>query len=331
MAGEIVSLCEAYESFFPIGSAVSARSIRTHRDLLLKHFSSITPSNEMKFSSVHPTESAFQFLFSDSIADFAQANGMLLRGHVLVWHQQTPQWVFEQADGSPASRDLLLDRMREHIHTLVSRYRGKAYCWDVLNEAVDDKGTDYLRRTKWLEIIGPDYIEKAFQYAHDADPDALLFYNDYNEVAPEKRKKIIRLVTELRAKDVPIHGIGLQGHWSIHSPSIDAIDEALEEYASLGLPLQITELDISVFSFADLRTDLMAPTDEMMKLQAEKYEKVFELFRRYRDVITGVTLWGTADDHSWRHNFPVRGRRDWPLLFDFDHQPKESFFRVVNF
>ena len=190
--------------------------------------------------------------------------------------------------------------MREHIHTLVSRYRGKVYCWDVVNEAVDDKGSDYLRRTKWLEIIGPDYIEKAFQYAHEADPDALLFYNDYNEVAPEKRKKIIRLVTELRAKDVPIHGIGLQGHWSIHSPSIDAIDEALEEYASLGLPLQITELDISVF-LSDLRTDLMAPTDEMMKLRPRR-QKVFELFRRYRDVITGVTS-GVADDHSWRHNF----------------------------
>lgn len=331
MGQQVASLCEAYKDYFPIGAAVSYRSIRTHQDLLLRHFCSLTPSNEMKFSSVHPAEDSYQFFFADSIVDFAKSNGMLVRGHTLIWHQQTPEWVFIGPDGGPASRELLLARMKEHIEAVVSRYRGKVYCWDVVNEAVSDKGPEYLRPSKWLQIIGPDYIEKAFEYAHAADPDALLFYNDYNEIARPKRERIVQLVTELRQRGIPIHGVGLQGHWNIYRPTLDEIREALDEYAGLGLTLQITELDMSVFASGDDRTDLVEPTSEMMALQAERYEKLFELFREYRGVISGVTLWGIADDDTWLHNFPVKGRRDWPLLFDSRHRPKQSFYRIVDF
>lgn len=331
MVDQVASLCNAYKDHFPVGAAVSSRFIETHRELLLKHFNSLTACNEMKFSSVHPVEATYRFTLSDSIADFATAHGMRLRGHCLVWHHQTPDWVFQDQDGSPVSKDLLLDRMKDHIDTVVSRYRGRVYCWDVVNEAIDDKGQDYLRPSKWLQIIGPDYISRAFEYAHAADPDALLFYNDYNEIAPHKRAKIIQLVKELQAKGVPIHGIGLQGHWSIHSPSVEDVRYALDDYASLGLTLQITELDMSVYAFDDRRTDLREPTAEMLQAQAERYERLFELFRQYKDVISGVTFWGVSDDTSWLHDFPVRGRRNWPLLFDWEQRPKECFYRVVSF
>ncbi len=328
---QVVSLCDAYKDYFPIGAAVSSRCIHTHRDLLLRHFCSVTATNEMKFSSIHPDEGSYQFVLADSIVEFAEANDMLIRGHTLVWHLQTPERVFINSDGASASRDLLLSRMRDHIETVVSRYKGRVYCWDVVNEAIDDKGSDYLRPSKWLQIIGPDYIEKAFEYAHAVDPDALLFYNDYNAVAPYKREKIMRLITELQQKGIPIHGIGLQGHWNIYWPSVDEIRYALDDYARLGLTIQITELDLSVFAYGDTRIDLTEPTSEMMELQAKRYEELFRLFREYKGVISGVTFWGIADDVTWLHNFPVRGRRDWPLLFDCEHQPKESFYRVARF
>jgi endo-1,4-beta-xylanase len=326
----IKSLCKEYEDYFPIGAAVNPRVIKTHAELLVKHFNSITAENEMKPGSVHAAENEYNFDDADTLVEFAQANNMLVRGHTLVWHNQTPDWFFTTKDGMPASRELALKRMKEHIDTVTTHFKGKTYCWDVVNEAIDDKASGYLRRSKWLEIVGEDFIEKAFEYANASDPGALLFYNDYNEVVPDKCDRIYRLVKSLRDKDVPIHGIGMQGHWSIFSPSPEEIRRAVDKYASLGLKIQVTEMDISLYEPDYKGTELRAPLADLLKMQEEYYAKIFEIFREYREVITGITLWGAADDVTWLNNFPVRGRKNWPLPFDDDQKPKAAYYGIVG-
>ncbi len=244
-------LREAFKEHFLVGAAVNPVTLDTQRDLLIEHFNSVTAENEMKFERLHPSQDQYTFEAADRLVSLAKANGMGVRGHTLVWHNQTPKWVFEHQDGSPVDRETLLARMKSHIDTVLSRYRGDIYAWDVVNEAVSDSGSELLRPSKWLDIIGDDFIAKAFEYAHEADPGALLFYNDYNEAVPEKREKIYALVKSLLEQGVPIHGIGLQAHWSLHHPSVDDIRQAIERYASLGLKLHITELDVSMFAFDD--------------------------------------------------------------------------------
>lgn len=328
---EAPSLHKVYEKYFNIGAAVNLRTINTQQELLASHFNSITAENDMKFESLQPAEGQFTFEKADQLAAFAQENGMKMRGHTLVWHNQTPEWVFQDSNGEPIGREQLLQRMKDHITTVMGRYKGQIYCWDVVNEAVTDEGPELYRQTKWLEIIGEDYIEKAFEFAHAADPDALLFYNDYNESHSEKREKIYQLVKSLVDKGVPIHGVGLQAHWNITNPSIDQIRAAIERYASLGLQLQLTELDVSVFNFDDKRTDLTELTNEINEKQSERYQQLFQLLREYQEVITAVTFWGAADDYTWLNDFPIKGRKNWPFLFDENHQPKDSFWKVVKF
>lgn len=327
---EMKSLFKSYENEFKIGAAVNQRTIKTHQDLLQDHFNSLTAENDMKFASVQPEEGRFTFRKADKIVEFARENDKAVRGHTLVWHNQTPDWVFSDQQGNQVGSEKLLARMKDHIFQVVERYKGEVYCWDVVNEAIADDKEKTLRETKWREIIGPEYIKKAFNYAHQADPEALLFYNDYNATQPQKRDKIFKLVQDLLEAGTPIHGIGIQGHWNIYSPSVDEIEAALKKYASLGLKIHITELDISVFAFDDRRKDLEQPTEEMMDLQAEKYRKVFALFREYSEVIGNVTFWGVADDQTWLDNFPVQGRKNWPLIFDTEHNPKKSFWEIIE-
>jgi endo-1,4-beta-xylanase len=331
MAVEVPSLSKVYQEFFNIGAAVNLRTIESQQDLLATHFNSITAENDMKFIEIQPEHGQFTFEKADKLAAFAKEKGMKMRGHTLVWHNQTPDWVFEDANGEQVDRETLLKRMKDHIHTVMKRYKGTIFCWDVVNEAVTDEGPELYRPTKWLEIIGEDYIDKAFEFAYEADPDALLFYNDYNESNPHKREKIYKLVKSLVDKGVPIHGVGLQAHWNLVNPSLEDIRTAIERYASLGLKLHLTELDVSVFNHEDKRTDLTEPTPEMLELQAERYHQVFQLLREYRDSITSITFWGAADDYSWLSDFPVKGRKNWPFLFDENHQPKGSFWKVVQF
>ncbi len=327
---EVPSLQKVYQNYFDIGAAVNLQTIEIQKSLLAKHFNSITAENEMKFENLQPEEGRFTFDNADKLAAFAKENGLKMRGHTLVWHNQTPLWVFQDEKGDLVSRDLLLHRMKEHITKVVQRYRGQVYCWDVVNEAVVDEGTELLRKSPWLDIIGEDFIEKAFEFAHEADPEALLFYNDYNECNPVKRAKIYKLVQSLVDKGVPIHGVGLQAHWNINNPSMDEIRSAIERYASLGLKLQFTEMDVSVFSFDDRRMNLVKPTSEMLDLQAERYQQFFQMLREYKEEITAVTFWGAADDYTWLDDFPVKGRKNWPFLFDEKHQPKEAFWKVVR-
>lgn len=326
----VLSLCAAYREYFPIGAAVSLETVRTHRELILSHFNSLTAENEMKPVSVHPEEGVYAFDAADTLAEFARTAGMRMRGHTLVWHNQVPQWFFRTSSGGAASKELVLSRMSDHIRTVAGRYRGTVYCWDVVNEAVSDD-EEFLRHSPWTELTGDAFIRKAFETAHEADPAARLFYNDYNAVRPDKREKIIRLVKSLKDSGTPIHGIGLQGHWNICTPQTDEIREALDRYAELGLELQITELDVSLFRFEDHRTDLTEPPEELLERQAQFYERLFALLRGYRQVVTGVTFWGAADDRTWLDDFPVRGRKNWPLMFDTGRAPKEAFFRITGF
>lgn len=327
---QIPSLHERYSGLFDIGAAVNLTTIQTQKELLAKHYNSLTAENDMKFERLHPAEDTYDWRAADRIAAFAREHGMKLRGHTLVWHNQTPDWVFESRDGQPADRDTLLARMKTHIDVAVGRYKGQIYGWDVVNEAIEDQGETWLRKTKWLDLIGESYIANAFRFAHEADPSAVLFYNDYNECNPEKRDKIIRLLQTLKEQEVPVHGIGLQGHWNLNGPTLAEIREAIERYAALGLQLQVTELDISVFDFDDGRQDLKQPTDELLERQAERYEQIFALFREYQDAITAVTFWGAADDYTWLDYFPVKNRKNWPLVFDEQHKPKPAFWSIAE-
>lgn len=323
------SLYKAFEDDFYIGAAVSPGILKAQGDFIRQHFNSITAENQMKFEALEPQRGQFQFEEADCMAEFAKIHHMKMRGHTLVWHQQTPDWVFTNPDGSEVSREVLLSTMEEHIKAVVSRYKESIYCWDVVNEAIDDS-QGYLRNSKWLKIIGKDYITQAFEMAHHYAPDAVLFYNDYNAIVPEKRDRIYRLLKHLTTHKVPIHGMGIQGHWNIHWPSEDDIRRAIELYASLGLQIQITELDLSMYEFKDNRCDLTTPTQEMISLQEQRYESIFRIFEAYKEVITGVTFWGVADDHTWLDDFPIANRKNWPFLFDMNHEPKESYYKVIG-
>ncbi|NJM26569.1 MAG: endo-1,4-beta-xylanase [Bacteroidia bacterium] len=325
-------------SYFPIGVAVSPRALQTDEaGLITREFTSMTPENAMKMGPIHPKENEYFWTHADSIAAFAQRNQMKLRGHTLCWHNQTPGWLFKDAKGDTVSKAVLLQRLKDHITAVVSRYKGKIYAWDVVNEAISDRENELYRNSPWFKICGEEFIAKAFQYAHEADPDALLFYNDYNEINSKKREKIIKLVTDLKKAGVPIHGVGLQGHWAINEPSREQLEQTLKDFAATGLALQITELDISVYPKEhrarerrdeDVNT---AFTPEKEQVQVDQYRMCFELFRKYKQHLTGVTFWNISDRNSWLDNFPVRNRKDYPLLFDKELKPKKAYYEVVKF
>lgn len=328
-----------YKNFFPIGVAVNIRSLKSaDTNLILREFNSITPENDMKIGPIHPAENEYNWKAADSIVAFARRHGLRVRGHNLVWHyaSQTPQWIFKDENGNPASKELVLQRLKDHINTVVSRYKGAVYAWDVANEVISDKPGEYLRQSEWYKICGEDYIFKAFQYAHEADPQALLFYNDYNEINPEKREKIYRLVKSLKEAGVPIHGLGLQAHWSLHEPTEPQLDSTLHRFSDLGVTVQITEMDISMYPKEHTARE-RKPSDEdtlytpqREQAQTEQYAMCFRLFRHYKNLISGVTFWNLSDRYSWLDNFPVRNRKDYPLLFDKNGQPKKAYWQVAN-
>jgi endo-1,4-beta-xylanase len=278
---------------------------------------SLTAENAMKWSSIEPTEGSFNWTGADRIVDFASNNGMKVRGHTLCWHQQIPAWIF-QDDGATASKELVLQRLRYHISEVVGRYKGKVYAWDVVNEAIDDGGG--YRNTTWYAICGKDYIFEAFRAAREADPEAKLFYNDYNATSPQKRGSIVNLLSELQEQEL-VDGMGIQGHWSLDYPSTNNIKDALNSYSFLGLDLQITELDVSTGTADEYTT-------EIEQKQVNDYTRYFELFREYKEEISSVTFWGLTDAHSWK-NQP--GSPDFPLLFNGDYSPKAPYFAIIDF
>ncbi|WP_373514609.1 endo-1,4-beta-xylanase [Persicitalea sp.] len=331
------TLKAAYKDYFPVGVAVAPRNLTgPEADLIVQQFSSVTPENAMKMGPIHPEENQYFWKDADAIVDFAQKNGLKVRGHTLCWHSQTPRWFFTDSSGNQVSREVLLERLKQHITDVMSRYKGKIYAWDVVNEAVPDGGESVYRPSKFYEIIGEDYIEKAFEYAHAVDPDAKLFYNDYNTENKAKRDKIFQIVKKLKDKNVPIHGVGLQGHWSIYEPTSQELEASIERFASLGLDVQVTELDLSVYPKEHERRAKKAAddgilTEDMVKKQSAQYKMLFDTFRKHKGTLTGVTFWNVSDKSSWLDNFPVPGRKDYPLLFDQNYQPKEAFWQVVKF
>lgn len=221
--------------------------------------------------------------------------------------------------------------MKEHIDTVMKRYAGKVYCWDVVNEAVSDAGEGILReKSPYYEICrDQEFIEKAFIYAHEADPDALLFYNDYNTEVPAKREKIYLLLKSLKEKGVPVHGVGLQAHYDIYFDSGE-LKKSIELFSSLGLKVHITELDVSIYKFDERGVDFETPPEDRMKLQTELYGKIFDILREHKDSVGSVTFWGLTDNASWLNGFPVR-RRNYPLMFDANQNPKEAYKKITEF
>lgn len=329
-----ISLKEVYKDYFPIGAAIAVSDLEDEgqREILLKHFNSITPENSLKFAIIHPEEDEYAFDDGDKIVNFAAENRMMVRGHTFVWHNQVPEWLFKDESGEAVSKEILVERLKAHINTLCRRYNDKIYAWDVVNEAVEDKSDFLYRDSQWYKIIGEEYLELSFKIARQASQNAVLFYNDYNNEKPEKLHKSYKLLKSMIDRGVPIDGIGIQGHWDIHDRDLfDNLKAAIELYASLGVKIQITELDVSMFSFDDKTRSILKPADDMIEQQSKVYKKLFEIFRYYKDVISGVTFWGISDKHTWKDNFPVKDRKDWPLLFDVDGRPKSAFYSIIDF
>ena len=329
----IISLAEAYKDYFKIGAAVTVNDLQgEHGELLKKHFNSITAENAMKFGEIHPEEARYDFEKPDMMKEFALSNNMKMRGHTFVWHNQTSDWIFADKNGKEAPRELVLERLRQHVKVVCDRYKDVIYAWDVVNEAIEDKSGEQYRDTKWRRILGEDYIKTAFEVVKEIDNKAELIYNDYNNELPDKLEKSYDMLKGLLEKGTPIDGVGLQGHWNIRDKKlIDNLKNSIERYASLGLTLQVTELDVSMFEFEDRRADLKEPTSEMLYLQEQTYDNIFSIFREYKEHVTSVTFWGISDKYTWKDNFPVFGRKDWPMLFDVDGKPKASFDKVINF
>jgi endo-1,4-beta-xylanase len=330
-AVDIPSLKEVYKDYFLIGAAVSNLNIYNYEDLLKKHFNSLTPENQMKWEVIHPRPNVYNFNDADEIVDFAMKNGMKVRGHTLVWHNQTPPWVFAGKDGGLGTKEELLERLKEHIKEVVGHYKGKVYAWDVVNEALSDNPYEFLRKAPWYDICGEEVIEKAFIWAHEVDPDAKLFYNDYNLEDPVKREKAYQLVKRLKEKGVPIHGIGIQGHWTLSWPTPKMLEDSIKRFLELGVEVQITEFDISIYYDRNENNNFKVPPEDRLEKQAQLYKEAFAILRKYKGKVTGVTFWGVADDYTWLFFWPVRGREDYPLLFDKNHNPKKAFWEIVNF
>ncbi len=344
-----LSLKELYADSFLIGAAINKGQIyqedKQTAAIVTSQYNTLTAENEMKWEKIHPLENEYDFASTDKLVELSTNNKHFLVGHTLIWHFQTPDWVFEDSKGNPVSRELLLKRMRDHIQTIVSRYRGKVDAWDVVNEALNDDGT--LRKSKWLDIIGPEYIAKAFEFAHAADPDAALYYNDYNLFDARKRQGTLEIVRSLKAQDLKIDGIGIQGHYGLDFDKLDEVEKSIIAFAEEGMQVMFTEVDISVLKFpetesqgADISIDVelqneLNPFAKKLPLsvtqqQADYYRNLFELFLKHRDSINRVTFWGLTDAHSWRNDWPMKGRTDYPLLFDRNNKPKQAFDAIVK-
>lgn len=345
---------------------------RVNKDIevVQEQFDQISPENDLKWQMIHPEPGPEGYVFgpADAYVNFGLSNHMYIVGHTLVWHGQTPNWVFQGTNPPPAmatasspalatgtnelgrrrmgrgfgdygfrgpraSREELLQRMHDHITTVVGRYKGQVKVWDVVNEALADSGTNLLRNSLWLQIIGPDFIAKAFEYAHAADPDAILRYNDYSLENPAKRHKLITLIQSLQAQHVPVMAIGSQTHVSVSAPSFEEEDQALTDLETLGLPIHITELDVNSAQAGQRNTsgDVAANaastqgglvSDANQKL-ADAYAGLFRAFLKHEKSVKVVTLWGVNDGVSWR----AQGR---PLLFDANDQPKPAFDAVLR-
>jgi len=350
-------LKDVYKEAFLIGSAlnleVSSGVDSVSQKIILQQFNSITPENVMKAEVVNPEPGVYDFKAADDFVEFGQKNNLFIVGHTLIWHNQTPAWFFQDEKGNPNTPEAQIERLRQHIETVAGRYAGKVQAWDVVNEVIDDDGS-YRSQTAWVKSVGngDELVKNAFKYASEYAPDTELYYNDFNAWRPEKRDGIMRLVRMLKKENIRIDGIGIQGHWGLNYPKTEYIEAAIDSFASLGVKVMITELDVDVlpitkegqiigqgmlhpqFQLEEFKTfldpyNLGLPVAEEEAL-AKRYAQLFEIFYRKRDKIDRVTVWGLHDGMSWKNDYPFFGRTNYPLLYDRNKQPKLAVEAILN-
>ena len=339
------SLKKYYSSFFNIGAAINEDIIlgldNDSKQIVETQFNSITPENSLKWMFVQPYPNSFNFTVADKYVNIGIKNKMHIVGHALVWHSQLAD--FMQNVKSKAEMN---KHFENHINTVVSRYKGKIDAWDVVNEAFNEDGS--LRESVFYKFLGKNYIEKAFKLANEIDPNADLIYNDYNLYKKEKRDGVIQMVKQMQSKGIKIDGIGVQAHWSLNQPSLNEIEQIIFDISELGVDVMFTELDISVLpspweqvgaevsqNFSRFEGDAkMNPYPDKLPKSiqhklAKRYNDIFQLFIKHSDKISRVTFWGVMDKHSWLNNFPIKGRTNYPLLFDRNYQAKEAHKSLI--
>jgi endo-1,4-beta-xylanase len=332
-----IGLKDAFAGKFLVGTAGDVPRRYSDAELanIKANYNIITPENAMKPQPIHPTEDGFNWTTTDALVQWCQDNNIKVWGHTLVWHSQTANWFFQPgADGQPATRELVMERLKKHILTVVGRYKGRVVGWDVVNEAINDGGngqTENLRNSSWYRLIGPDFLTLAFKWAHEADPDAELYYNDYSIEGGAvqntgKHASSMLLLKRLIAEGAPINGVGIQGHWSIN-PNYANVETAITNYASLGLKVGISEMDVAATGSNSgafpTGPERGAVSSEGFQRQAQVYARLFDIFYRHPNVISRVTLWGISDRRSWRSSQS-------PLLFDGQLQAKPALQAVLD-
>jgi endo-1,4-beta-xylanase len=350
------TLREAYAEDFKLGVAVNEAIVSGEdsrsQALVLAHFNALTAENVMKAEALQPRPGEFDFAAADAFVEFGEAHDMFVVGHTLVWHNQTPDWFFLGADGEPLPRERVIAQLQNYITTVAGRYAGRVQAWDVVNEVIGEDGA--YRPTRWVEALGDGdaLVRLAFGAAADAAPNAELYYNDFNAWRPEKRAGIVRMANMLQSAGLRIDGIGMQGHWGLNYPPLGEIEASIDAYAALGLKVMITELDIDVLPLTRegqvIGTGLQHPQFQLPEFKryldpwpkqlpaeverqlATRYAELFALFLRKSAVIDRVTLWGVHDGMSWKNDYPIPNRRNYPLLFDRERQPKPALEAVLR-
>ena len=343
-----ITLKDAYKDYFLIGTALNTTQLLELNpkvtNTISNNFNSIVAENCMKSMYLQPREGEFNFKEADKFVEFGEKHGMQIIGHTLIWHSQAPHWFFTDKNGNDVSKEVLIERMRNHINTVVSRYRGRIKGWDVVNEAILDNGE--WRKSKFYEIIGEDYFKLAFEFAHKADPNAELYYNDYNTAIESKRNGIASKIKHLLDLGVKVDGLGMQEHHGLNFPSLSEVEATIQKFSSLRLKVMVTELDINILP--NERKMMTADINEREKYKKElnpyinglpeevsiqlgnRYIDLFKLYLKYADKISRVTLWGVSDKDSWLNNFPIQGRTNYPLLFDRNYDPKPFVQDILN-
>lgn len=310
--------------------------------IVKRHFNAIVAENCMKMEEVHPADGVYDFKEADKFVNFGIENGLTVTGHCLIWHSQCPKWFFLDEKGNTVSPEVLKQRMKEHITTVVTRYKGKIKGWDVVNEAIVEDGS--YRKSKFYEILGEEFIPLAFQYAHEADPDVELYYNDYGMNVKGRRDGVVKMVNRLKERGLRIDAVGMQGHMGMDYPDIKEFEESMLAFAATGVKVMITEWDMSALPTARQSANISdtvafkkslnpypeALPDSVNKAWNDRMMQFFNLFEKHADIVTRVTAWGVSDGDSWKNNFPVKGRKDYALLFDRNYQPKEFVKEIIN-
>lgn len=337
------SLKDSYKNDFYIGTALSANQIEEKNaaedSLIKKEFNAITAENIMKSMFVHPFKDKYDFTLSDKFIAYGEKNKMFIHGHTLIWHSQLAPWMQKIKDSTEMKAF-----MKDHITTIVSKYKGRVDSWDVVNEALNEDGT--LRKSIFLNTLGERYLIDAFKFAAAADPKVDLYYNDYNNEEPAKREGNINLIKKIKAGGGKIDGVGIQAHWKLEHPSLEEIEKSILAYSALGLKVAFTELDISVLpnpqnlngadvnqnfeSNAKMNPYPQALPDSVQVKLADRYASIFKLFLKHKDKISRVTFWGVHDGQSWLNDWPIKGRTNYPLLFDKNLKPKKAYNSVME-